>query len=457
MRFVLTGVLLALAGTFGWSQTFTPDQVREDLRFLISQMDTYNPALHTYNPDFRQQADSLVQSAENERSLFEYFKLVTRVVALGNEGHYGVGNWTDTIHQGFMNGQYRYLPLTVQVLDSRLYVWLDLTEKPSLKQGDEILSINGMKTAAVLETLSRYVTTDGQIPSNLESRLTAALPWKYYLYIDQPEQFELRVRSYPDGAEKTVTIPAITRPEMVANYQKNNKPDSGKPEPAGGASEVYTFDIRDGVAWLHLKTFNYDLLKKHKLKSGKLYKSIFNQLADQKIRNLVIDLRDNGGGRNEFAEDMIPYILKKNQEGAYRTSLSWEGKKAEHRLPKQHKLAFTGNIYTLINGGTYSSGASLARYLREYGDAITIGAEGGTRYEGFVAGSSQYVNLPNSGLRIGIPRYQTAFPVSTKQTTTNRGLLPDHPVRYTIDELIRKEDKEMELARKLIGQEKGDK
>ena len=142
--------------------------------------------------------------------------------------------------------------------------------------------------------------------------------------------------------------------------------------------------------------------------------------------------------------------MKQGESSSFKTSHSWDGKIRHYKLPAQNKLAFSGPIYVLVNGKTYSAGASLARYLREYGNAITIGEEGGTRYEGYVAGSQQAVFLPNSNLKIAIPRYHNNFPASLKQKTQNRGLIPDHIVTYSIDDLIQERDLEMEFVTKLI-------
>jgi len=91
--------------------------------------------------------------------------------------------------------------------------------------------------------------------------------------------------------------------------------------------------------------------------------------------------------------------------------------------------------------------------LKEYGEAIFIGEETGTCYEGFAAGSKQYVTLKNAQFRIGIPRYHITFDQSKKQITSNRGLLPDYEIEPIIQDLLEEKDlymaKAMELTHKM--------
>lgn len=121
-----------------------------------------------------------------------------------------------------------------------------------------------------------------------------------------------------------------------------------------------------------------------------------------------------------------------------------------YKFSDPSKWSFKGLIYVLVNGRTYSAGSTLARYLREYGDATVIGSETGTRYEGFAGGSRQIVHLPNTNLKIGIPRYHISFPVSVKQKAKNRGLLPDHEIEPSIECHFEGRDLHMEKVLSLI-------
>lgn len=447
--FLIAGIFL-LFNCLANAQGYSRQQIIDDLSYLKSRMELFHPKIHLYNPEFNTKAESVLREARDNMTRLEGFQLVSKLASLGNEGHYGLGEWHDSVHMGFLNNTYRYLPLGIYVLDGRIYVKSNVSNDTTMQKGAEIHSINGLPATAILDRLRACLPTDGEIPGSFYNRLTQGFSWLYYFYVEQPETFEIAYTPYRETTRRTITIDALTRRRQMEN-QSNEKQD----ETPGGQTidDLYTFEIQDGTGWLNLKSFSWQLVEQFKVDAKKLYGGIFKELYEKSIQTLVIDLRDNYGGRNELAEDMLPFILKQNQKGIYRTSISWRGKKQELKLPKRHKQAFNGKIYVLVNAGTFSSAASLARYLREYTDAIIIGSEACSRFEGFVAGSKQAVNLPNLNIRVFIPRYLSLFPPSSKQQTSNRGLMPDHLISYSIDELLENVDKERAYVEDLLKQD----
>lgn len=434
-------ILLATSALFVLGQSFTKQQTLEDLQYLKESIKTYEPGLKHFPNSFNSKADSLIAQVGDSMDLFEYFSMVSAMVASAEEAHFSVGDWQDTVHQGFLSNIYTYLPLAVKVLNEKIYVWSDLSDLPQLKRGDEIVSINGSSITQIMNTLKKYLTVDGNIQSYPDKRISDGFNWLYYLYIDQSDDFRIRVKS--DGVEKDLTLESLTLKEMKAN-------SSPKEETAKDENPVYELHTDSSFAILKLKSFNRQKLEDQKLKARTFYKELFKSFSESGIEHLVIDLRDNFGGRNEFADDILPFILSTKQDGAYRTSISWKGKEKVYKYPKPHKYAFEGRIYVLVNAYTYSAAATLARYFNEYANAVIIGEETGSRYGGYAAGSSQSIVLSNSGIKIGIPRYVMLYPPSTKQATSNRGLLPQHKVNYSFKGLLEDRDKHLELAERLI-------
>ncbi len=452
MRFVFLIILCMIQSVIAQTQSITGSAAQEDLRFLRANMEKYHPGLQEYNPEFSRQADSLINTiGADSMTLFAYFGLVTQLIAKGNEGHYSIGNWADTVHSGFMRNAYKYLPMNLRVLNGELYVWDCFAEGVPLKRGDRILAFNGEETSQLLQSMYRFISSDGHIRTNMEYRLSAGFSWMYYLYIGRPEGFTIEYRAKENGKQDVVRVPALTRQQMVENAQKMREAAARQTvENPSGEQAVYEINYRNKTAFLTLRSFDRSMVEQNKIKAAKLYKTIFSDLAARQVEHLVVDLRDNTGGRNEFAYEMLPYILKKPVKGVFKTSYSWEGKAKTYKIPAKNKRAFSGKIYVLVNRNTFSAGASLARYLREYGGAITIGEEAGGRYEGFVAGSEQTVFLPNTNIRIGIPRYNFKFGDSTIQQTRNRGLIPEHVVSYSIEDLIENRNLALEMVETLI-------
>ena len=432
-----------------FSQDYSLNQCSEDLIFLIESIKTYNPVLELYNPAFDERAKPVLNLEDKPYPVLELFQKVSQICALSNEGHFAVGYWQDTVFSGFIQNRYAYLPMNVKVIEDKIYVRETYTLTEEIPDYAEILSINGTSASDVLEKLYLHMTGDGEIRTYLQQQVSFGFPWMYYLYVDQPDSFTLEYLPEGKAKKKKVTIDAITRQVMVENvrarYKDDDNEDTGeKPHP------VYEFEVKGSYALLKLKSFDRQYIEEYNLNERRFYNEIFTQIEEAGVEHLIIDLRNNTGGRNEFADELVPYIFKSEPADYLKRTTSWEGKKRTYKFPKVNKLAFKGRIYALVNGRTYSAGSTVARYLKEFGNAIIIGEETGTRYEGFAAGSKQRVVLPNSRIQIDIPRYHIEFPVSVKQRTSNRGLMPDIEVRETFETWKSGTDVVMEKTVQLI-------
>lgn len=443
--------ILILASGFlqAWAQEISGTHAMEDMIMLKESIKIYQPALNIYNPDFEQNSDELLnQPSPQNVSLLAHFANLSELCALSNEGHFGLGNWEDTVHAGFLENEFSYLPLSLKIPKEQLLVWLDNSEEQQLSRGDEILSINGLESKDILDVFMRKYPADGSIPTYVIRTLEMGFNWMYYLYIEQPEYFELEVRKRSGTIEK-VKIKALTRSHQFENYARVY-PDRPK-KSENSTSSFFTLTHHEAYSCLALPSFDRAQMEEYGIKPGRFYRELFKEFNSKKVQNLVIDLRGNTGGRNEMADEMVPYILQDDcGDDFLKKSISWEGRERTYKLPSPAKYLFKGQIYVLVDGRTFSAGSTLARYLKEYGKARIIGEESGSRYEGYAAGSKHYIQLRHSKLEIGIPRYHISYPKSEKQPSQNRGVLPDHQIEYTWEDLLESNDLHLEKAEQLI-------
>jgi C-terminal processing protease CtpA/Prc len=108
---------------------------------------------------------------------------------------------------------------------------------------------------------------------------------------------------------------------------------------------------------------------------------------------------------------------------------------------------FTGELFVLIDGGCFSSTGHLSALLKYHGAGIFIGVETGGSFA--CNDASEGYTLKHTGLRIGLPRM--TFRVATRGLAKGRGILPDHEIEPTIDDLISGRDVVREKAVSLIG------
>ncbi|MTI19892.1 hypothetical protein E1176_02555 [Fulvivirga sp. RKSG066] len=213
-------LLLVLAISFSSSaQSIAPEKARQDLQQLKEAIETYNPALLLYNPDFVAKAEAVIEKVNGEISLIKHFQNVSEICVLSNEGHFAIGKWSDEVHEGFLNNTYRYLPLSINIIDNDLIVRIDNSMEKQLEQGDKILSINRTESSQILESLYRHIPADGEILTYKNRNIELGFSWMYYLYIDQPEEFELEVEK-SNGERHLVKIEALERDTQFDNYAK---------------------------------------------------------------------------------------------------------------------------------------------------------------------------------------------------------------------------------------------
>jgi hypothetical protein len=403
------------------AQFFSAEQITQDLSYLAKEMERSIPCLHEYNPDFTNKANHLISTINSSMKLMDLYALGCRMAALGNEGHINTYDWNSPLLNGFASNEYLYLPFSIKIFNEGIYIDEVYADIKQLNKGIRIHAINEIPILEIINKIEEHIPSDGVISTYSKIKVEEGFNWLYYLFISQDSIQHISIAD--QGTSNRLVSVEATSLEKMRSYMKSRGLASSTPkEPV---SAVYEFTINPDYALLKLKSFDWRSLENEKLSPKKLYTSIFTQLKEKRAHNLIVDLRGNTGGRNEFADEIIPYINKRNKTESFKTTISWEGKVKEYIIPKPNKLLFTGTIIVLVDGKTYSAGASIARFFKEYGEAFIIGEETGTRYEGFAGGSSNKIILPNSQIIFYLPRYHIKYQKSTLQMTTNRGLIPD--------------------------------
>lgn len=429
-----------------------PRELQEDLDYLVVGLERYNPAMYAYSSEkaFKKKIGVIKKAIGGSIGTLDWFKLLFLAVEEVGEGHITIGTPKDEFYRGFLEGDFKSLPLSVQFLGDRVYVWNNMSAKETLNRGDEILSINGRSTKEIRDLIFQYTNSDGYINTFKQQRLSKELSARYFWFVEQVDQFVLTYRKYNTKRIDTIYLNALTRAEMSTWSIKRNL----KKEKPRGINAVYSLGIEKDIATFTLRSFNEKIIRQNDIESYAFYERIFKRLRKNKVKHLILDVRGNIGGMKEFVDDLLAFGLVKKQKGVFRELIAWDGSKVVSTFPKRNKWFFKGNIYVLTDGGTYSTAALIAQYLHDFGNAIVIGEETGSRYEGFAAGNFHYLTLPNSKTQIGIPNkwVKNTLPKAAKHL--NRGLMPDYSIEISIDDLIKKRDVAKAKALELIRSKK---
>lgn len=327
------------------------------------------------------------------------------------------------------------LAADLKVIDGRLYA---LGGK-NLKPGDELLSLGGVSIEAVLVLAEKIIPAEN--PYWRQYRIVGSLNEQTLISLGaQVEQGRVEARLRRQGEEMAVSL------SFNGGWQ---------PQPP---DYEYTLNIEERTCHFQLRMCISD--RKY---SDFIY-GMFEAIQVNEIEHLVLDLRGNPGGTAGVLSEFLRYIdieEYKDYGFAPRMSQAVADNKGILALgtvvasggPKVVKnrrskdFLFGGDIYLLIDNGTFSAANMFGVVLADNKLATLVGEPSGNA-PSFFADILPF-QLVNSGLSYTISTSKLLAPGLVLQGDLD-ALYPDYPVRYTIDDYVNKRDLALEEAMRLI-------
>lgn len=519
-------------------------RLQEDIDFVQSTLYRRHPDF-----DYYTSKDVLDHKFDSLRSV------ITRPMTM-NEFYVHIGGVLSQVHQGHMailpaprrvpKERRKYLrsmgasPLVQFDFlweDGKLYVHRQRTDDSSIMPGWQVVAINDLPVQEVYAKYHTVLTSDGYNRTALPMFFAKRIPLFYveelgqvdsarFLFNDGTREIEklvvrkLKERSdkkeskepeqEPEPALQTVftsvsdTIPTDTlEPEKVARTTEGLKKEKEQKKEEAGRKYTHGYDKVRGEYVRELKFYGADsaiaYLKVRQFSEGpyqRSYKIIFDSIRAVGSETLVLDLRDNPGGRAAEVVDLNRYLadtafqMYAPAKVSSKTSLLHPGfyskvhkslwpilslyypvyavnkfvktKKHEdgnyyyHGLngvkwKELHENAFKGKVYVLVNGGSFSAACLIASKLSVLPNVTIIGEETGGDFNGTVAGTLPMLALPNSNIiwRVGLMHIRPTNRTDLK----GRGIFPDIEISEKAMDLVRKKDVIMD---RILGVEKTD-
>lgn len=429
----------------------------EDFDYLITELKLQHQGLYEYvgKNETNAKIDSIRNTLETGQTKLEFYQKLRYVIGLTNEGHTSIDlpRWS-MIKFGLSKS---FIPLTVKLCNENLIVTQNYgKEVIGLKKGVKILSINGSKVSEILKKVYPLIPTDG-FNKTSKSEWVGGLNFSllYKLVYGKEKKFKIEVQEFNKNKTQTLTIPAI----RFTKFKTKN---------AKFASQDFDYNhfklehINDSIAYLSIPSFGDDHINYEKF-----YQSNFKKIDSLHIKHLIIDIQANGGG-TEGNENLLysylsnkiiqkykqvtmlpkPYRKNKDKEGYIEDEWKLEDTIAKrgnftlfsdyysdlgYKKP-QKELIYSGKLYVLISGKTFSGGAEFASLIKMTNRGIFIGEETGGTYEGNVSGYSEYIKLPNSKIEVKIPTVH--FQINVEPKIKGRGVIPNYEVPQTWNDYL---------------------
>lgn len=479
------------------------EKLKKDVDFAHQKLVELHPKLYWYisEEDLNYHFDSLKTTISKPLKPNEFYQKLAPVIAKIKEGHLRLFAYDKRLTKKEikkLKNQKGLLTRYNFVVDhDRIFVKDNNDKIQNMNVGTEILQIKDFPVKELLEKYKPLVNSDGF--NTTFQKYAMAKRWPSFFTAEYGILDSVKIEAKYQNQVKTFYIyrEKISKEEKKKIEQQNKKltkSETGKTKDYNIITKSFNRDLQfpskdSSFAYMKIKTFSGNF-------SNKFYKQSFAMLKKSPAKYLILDVRDNLGGSLSEINNLYSYLVSEdfkfvNGEVTSRTSMlkadyftyfptltkpfaaisypfylvgsMFPVKKVDGKfyfknwgvfaVNKPKKDNFDGKIYVLINGSSFSASSIIASKLKGEHRAFLVGEETGGANDGTVAGRYSTKKLPNSKLElpIGLMLIQP----NIKFTEMKKGVLPNHEIIPTLQQVLQKKDIELEwIINQINAQEK---
>lgn len=474
---------------------FSQRKMQKDLAVFKKIRVKANSGLYKYRTE--SQIDSMYNWAEKEieksSTYRDFYNIIAQLTDFEGSLHNGT-NLPTKLNQSLRNEKSGYFPYPIKWIDGK---WIVNFENGTIPMGAEIISINGENIEAIIAKLYKYYTTDGVNTTGKRIGMRTHFSKYFRLNYGLTTSFEINFKKSKFDRIETKTVHSIGYTDYYKNFDNRySQPFDQIYYDDLAKNEKYTFKIIDAsTAILTIYTFSMgnEHSEEHKAYVTFLDR-VFAEIKTKNIENLIVDVRQNGGGtdpndlitysyltQRKFQENTeawisfkklpylqyydinVPKFLRPLGVGKYNKMLQedfyveknnhfHQGPLSnDHKIWKPNKNAFTGNIYLLVSPVVASAGSLFAAMTAGNENTMTIGEETMGGYYGHNGHTPLDYKLPKSKIEFyfSIVNLEQDVPEKSNQFY-NRGILPDYNVPQSFEDFLNHEDTQMKFTLDLI-------
>ena len=422
-------ILLSLftVSAFGQRNSISREQMIQDINTLFSTIEEVHPDMYAVYP--KQQLDKDIERVKSELEpsgdILYFYKHITPLVAKLGDGHTSMfPPYRDSLD--FVNVLLFPYAVKITYPDKKIRVQNDYTQtQNTIPVGAQITSINNKQSNEVVQEMLEYISGEKDFFKIYVLDYFFTL-LNHTLYRDSIFDIE-----YVFNQKKhSIQVKGISYKER---YENPSQQDNLVP------NNPYTFST--------LSDKNIGIIEFNSFKDLNRFKvfldSTFQVLQKEKIENLIIDLRKNGGGNSRLGDELFQYISPVPFAQYGKTIVKYSD--IQKQVYKQYvanpngieiyddvklielrenNLRYKSNVFVLISHFSFSSAADFSWAFKYFKMGTVIGEESGGIAVGFGDTISQ--ELPNSGILYGIS-YKKFYNYGATDDNVH-GTLPDYYV-----------------------------
>lgn len=448
-KYLIILFCLSAFPAFGQSNAaFSKEEVLEDLEILRGSLIDAHYNLYAYTTE--QEFDAAYAEVKgsigsDSLSLLETINRFQRLISVVNNGH------TEIDFPGQSYGEYAYaggtvFPLEIAFEYGKALVRKNWSGNERIPVGSEVLRINGVPMAEIRSKMYPQIAAERPYFKNVKIELYS-FPRFYWQVFGEQDDFEVEIRA--EGAVKKYTLEAVG---VIEGYEMKR-------------TEVLNAEMKlkyfERAAYLNPGNFSGE-----EQTYQRFIDSAFTEIKKRKFKNLIIDLRNNGGGDNSFSDYLVSYFadrpfrwyssftlktsafLKEHIRKNYDTTdVFWQealsrknGEVYDYEFeaypPQPKEKRFTGKVYVLVNRQSHSQAAVTAAQIQDYQFGTIVGEETGD-YPSLYASQFQFT-LPNTGIPVKVSK---GYIIRVNGSTEEQGVIPDIFIK---DHLLDENDEVLE-------------
>ncbi|MCL1675466.1 S41 family peptidase [Elizabethkingia meningoseptica] len=478
--FILPMLLIGIAGFAQYSVSeISKDAYLKDFDIAVDIIKKQHP--NPYRFHSKEVLDKKLDSLRKEivkNPAYINFYLNTPTKVLG-DGHSSMG--TDPNYMEDFLIKTSFFPLATYVQNGNTYV--NSNNKYGIEAGSRILEVNNKKISDIFNQVPK--TADGSIKVE-DVDMSSYISYAF----SSIKEFWIKYEN-PKGEQKTVKLSSINYPEYI--YETRH---AILPTDVTASDGIFGYQLNPATYYLIVKSFSsdesflYERLKKY-----------FREMKDMKVKNLILDIRDNGGGAISNVPLLYSFLSKEklfNNSYQYGTKVVDIKYKdylidsqtdryysendirdldnfMQQRFDKSEKgdyyfgntrldntyvksyprdgLFFDGKVVLITNNRTFSAATYFASLFKAEKRGVIVGKETGSCSNFTTAAWFITYKLPNTKSTLSIPRTEVFFNGSGNDNITKcTGVIPDYTLKtdYFMNAMKEQKDPELEFSKTLL-------
>ena len=493
LKFITLGFLVSFScasAQISDNRVMEPAAMKQDFNYLRKALEDTHPGLYMHHSEeeMRYKMDSIYQLLNKPLPFFEFYRHIAYLIAEIKCEHTYCTPYGSNLNKNIL--QWNLLPVQLYFLKSKAYVVVNRTMDTAIHLGDEVIAINHHPIDSIHHELLKYIPADGFMEASKDHFLSSMnFALYYYQFIERPDAFTITFKNAGGQLFDKHFSTDLTFQKSNENALKNSSNryileyDQRSKKRAADPWRLEFMDDQK-TAILTLRTFGGN---REKLFAK--YDSFFTAIQHKNISNLLIDISFNDGGDEEYAMEVLSYLILKptrfieeeylitgNDSYFKQTNLpkdALKNKSAFLKPMKDGKIMakeqteytrelkvffpkpnrFNGSVYFYVNGGTSSAASTCAAAVQSNKLGTIVGEETAGCFAGGGTTNGLNLTLPNSKIATHTSIVYQRFATSGKDK--DRGVIPDFYFIPTFENLLSANDSWKEFIFNLINAKAG--